>query len=95
MMGNLTPQEINLAIAKLVYPNDTPIQAGRDYLSTQIKVISDKKRHTLAIVDYCNNWNDLMPLMIDHNVQYHINAASTQKYMAECLFKYLESNHDG
>jgi len=53
----MTNQELNLAIAQLVYP-DAWYQDG--CMVNGVVVIQ--------LPDYCNNWNDLMPLVIEYGI---------------------------
>ena len=57
----MTDFELNKAIAALVYPYRTlgfpNIETGEIYVGS-------------ASVDYCNNWSDLMPLVVEHRVEW-------------------------
>ena len=49
--------ELNKAIAAYVYPDEI------------IHMVRGKVLiHTIGTLDYCNNWNDLMPLVIAHKI---------------------------
>ena len=41
--------------------------------------------------DYLNNWNDLIPLMIQYDVAYLIDKETTARNMAERLLTYFKS----
>ena len=103
----MTPQEINLAIAKLVYS------------LTRYTIITDKhnvilvfKGKVIQNLDYCNNWNDLMPLVVEYNLTLEVfedGSARVGRYfehknpvhvlqhkspqiaLATCLLKVLQS----
>lgn len=52
---------------------------------------TDALYHNEILPRPTRSWNDLIPLMIENNVQYHLNAISTQRFMAELLLKSLEA----
>ena len=62
----MTNQELNLAIAKLVYP-----QFDFRYGNFASEVVGYLPNTNCWQVekDYCNNWNDLMPLVIEHGIE--------------------------
>ncbi len=59
-------------------------------------------------VDYCNSWDDLMPLVVEHNISFNCyaqtnewhafvfpvgtNNENPQRALAECLLKVLTEN---
>ena len=59
-----TEAEINKAIAELVYPDGTITTDSRPDPTPRITI--ERNHYFTVIVDYCNNWNDLMPLVIEH-----------------------------
>ena len=67
-MGEMTPQEINLAIAKLVYPKCEVITGYGVTGQTSADIVRASHGSYIGVPDYCNNWNDLMPLVIEHGV---------------------------
>lgn len=71
-MTELTPQEINLGIAELAYPKYRCAQFGESdaiNLYTFFNHTNDKNNY-VKTVDYCNNWNDLMPLALEHGIEF-------------------------
>ena len=62
----MTNAELNLAIAKLIYPDDLV-----EY--EEIAFCNDGERAIVVTQgiskDYCNNWNDLMPLVVEHRIE--------------------------
>ena len=70
----MTNQELNLKIAQLVYP-DAWYQDG--CMVNGVVVIQ--------LPDYCNNWNNLMPLVIEHGIDIsnHIDGDGNKCIEAE------------
>ena len=65
----MTDAELNLAIAKLVYTECEDFWQKYDEARVRINWEDDMGFiHTGKIVDYCNNWNDLMPLVVEHEI---------------------------
>ena len=63
----MTPFELNKAIAELVYPDLSP-----DELRMTVRIDDSMSIYNDAVVDYCNNWNDLMPLVVEHSICFDI-----------------------
>ena len=107
-MSELTDAELNLAIARLVYPDAQENALG------QLFYQKNKFQRLPIVKDYCNNWNALMPLVIEHEMQFeggrgawaagkwfgveepyiHICRRDPQRALAECLLKVLESKDE-
>lgn len=66
----MTNAELNIAIAKLIYPDDLV-----EY--EEIAFCNDGERAIVVTQgiskDYCNNWNDLMPLVVEHKIDLQCN----------------------
>lgn len=75
---------LNKGVAELVYPTGKV----KLYIN-DTKVVVRIGTKIVAIVDYCDNWNDLMPLMIKHDVLYQLSKLANQREMAECLYMVL------
>jgi len=105
-MSELTPQEMNLRIAELVYPDADTFALAENY----IQVTTDE---FIEPFNYCENWSDLMPLLVeycdkfefdrnrgiakmrDNNGYWHYaKNKDPQIALAECLLKVLESKAD-
>lgn len=56
--------ELNMAIAELIYPDSTVKKD--DETESGIYVI--QKTVGYLFRDYCNDWNDLMPLVVEHGI---------------------------
>ena len=101
----MTNAELNLAIAKLVYPD-------RDWMTNNEDGVNTYWRMTMGdfagSYNYCNNWNDLMPLVVEHRISLcdigngkswdacayediQVENENPQRALAECLLKVLES----
>ena len=73
--NEMTTAEKNLAIAKLVYPEERITEKNGDY-GVWISVDGSHPHtgevaqflHWQPIPDYCNNWNDLMPLVVENEI---------------------------
>ena len=103
----MTNAELNLAIAKLVYPD-------RNWFNDNGMIIH-ASRGVIIRFDF-NNWNDLMPLVVEHEIQLETVAMyvgndcgwtacwtesvykeitvtddNPQRALAECLLKVLEA----
>ena len=102
----MTNAELNLAIAKLVYPD-------RNWFNDNGMIIH-ASRGVIIRFDF-NNWNDLMPLVVEHQIELVCNVGwnddgsdmwegchapqgeialtsgnNPQRALAECLLKVLE-----
>ena len=67
-MTDLTKQEINLRIAKLVFPDCGVIKNFMVTGQTSCDIVMAKHGTYRAVPDYCNNPNDLMPLVWEHEI---------------------------
>jgi len=81
-------QEINLAIAKLVHPEARKIQPDAiDFCKDGEGVLVSLAYGSASLVDYCNNWNDLMPLVVEHKIalmpEYFDDIVMTDNWEAE------------
>jgi len=89
----MTKIEINMAIARLLYPeNDWEHRENTTSLQ-----LSDDGSTFQTVVNYCENWADLMPLVKEHRVLmgdkaivYAILADDSKRALAECLLKVLQ-----
>ncbi len=81
-LANMSDFEINKAIASLLNLNCIHERAGKVCFQTQYG--------GSLMVDYCNNWNDIMPLAIEHDVTYlkDTSAAYHELYSLDCYFEY-------
>ena len=57
----MNPQQLNKAIAELVYP-----ECDWELLPSGVICLVDECSIDQTYLDYCNNWDDLMPLVIEH-----------------------------
>ena len=60
----MTEVELNKAIAELVYPEVPRITEA---ISSGFFVNVHHQGH-IQCVDYCNNWDDLMPLVVEYGI---------------------------
>lgn len=99
----LSDSELNLAIARLVYPD--AIRFSKTSCGTRVMFSINKG----LSVDYLNNWNDLMNLVVKQNFDYEVLqvtkgwravaaytdtvfesvAKTQQRALAECLYLVL------
>jgi len=63
----MTKQEINLAIANLKYPE---LQFRLDKRTKARYWAMDGEHFEGFTVDYCKNWNDLMPLVVELEIDF-------------------------
>ncbi len=98
---------LNRAIAELVYPNAIEIGATTTSLGA---IFVGFDNFTGDYVDYCHNWNDLMPLVIEHGIGFYKNVKGLycayglsmiqvfnqdpQRALAECLLLVLQSKRN-
>lgn len=93
----MTDYELNIAISEKL-----GITNGDDGGYHQPKIMDLSKPELERLIDYCNNWNDLMPLVVKYSKDldwesgedfYHsmCDNKNTQRALAECLLKVLES----
>lgn len=76
--------KLNKGIAELVYPDYNLIRTGGHGAVVYLSPNSAPLR-----VDYLNNWNDLIPLMIKYDVLYQLSKLAKPREMAECLYMVL------
>lgn len=100
----MTNEELNLAIAKLVYPQ-FDFRYG-DFASEVVGYLPNTNCWQVE-KDYCNNWNDLMPLVVEHEITLawdyvdknwnawtetsDVYTNNPQRALTECLLKVLEA----
>ena len=92
----MTPSELNKAIAELVYPDYRCVQHGESdsiNLYTFFAHTNDKNNY-VKTVNYLNNWSDLMPLVIEHEIQL-CNSISRINGENRCVEFRGEYWHDG
>ena len=63
----MTDFELNKAIAELVYPDATEITHFSSN-GAGVIIYGVSKVFKAIQVDYCNNWNDLMPLVVEYDI---------------------------
>ena len=98
----MTKAELNLAIAKLVYP---------EYAEDMLEVAGFARWEVsigIGFFDY-KDWNDLMPLVVEHGIEMYPVSSDTwsvwggktnvkdkdpQRALAECLLKVLQEKAD-
>jgi len=68
----MTNQELNFKIAQLVYPNGTVSPLRRDGTEPEVIVHVNGNR-VCGVINYCNNFNDLMPLIFEHGISFSDN----------------------
>jgi len=91
MKPNITEwsnNKLTKSIAEFIYPD--AIKLGNTNCSWDV----DKVWVLLEVrngfnVDYCNNWNHLIPLMIKHDVYYPISSKANQIEMCIALYTVL------
>ena len=102
----MTPQELNKAIAELVYPQAEWVEEE----GAGVLVYWNDGKSTFVDADYCNNWSDLMPLVVEHEISFDVSQCGTswcatgnnfddvitesdnpQLALAECLLQVLRA----
>jgi len=65
----MTNAELNLAIARLLYPDaEIVLSIESPLLGADKYVLKHDDRCYQHIPNYSNNWNDLMPLVVEHKI---------------------------
>ncbi len=80
MKTNLTKAETNLAIAEHVFPKYR-LELSRNGEGVNVYTSSNHTNDRnlyVCTVDYYNNWNCLMPLIIEHDIERRIWYASNR-----------------
>ena len=76
----MKPEELNRQIAELVYPDEII-----HIVKGQVLI------HTIGTLDYCNNWNDLMPLVWENRIAFEAaffkDHEGDRFYLAHTTFK--------
>lgn len=104
-MIELTDPELNKAIAEFVYPDAYEIK--KVFGTSKVNVFSSPVTFPAITIDYCNNWNDLMPLVVEYKIlslnstllprEYlwglvmYVRGKNPQRALVECLLEVLES----
>jgi hypothetical protein len=91
----MTDEELNLAIMTKL--GLAPIESWKT--SYHDGVTTSECTYKASPTDYCNNWNDLMPLVVEYRVMDIFLFTKTetsmqddlQRALAECLLKVLEA----
>lgn len=83
--------KLNKAIAELLNPKGK-VQPSRGLGESNV-FIQNPSTATgykwVQDVNYLNNYNDLIPMMIKHDVLYQLSKLANQREMAECLYMVL------
>ena len=79
-MNKLSNHELNRRVAKLLYPLATIYKSKELKCGVCIHHSSDcdPSLPWILNVDYCNNWNDLMPLISECDIQSFITGVGVQ-----------------
>ena len=101
----MTKAELNLAIAKLVYP-DAEVKGKGKLVLEFYEDGWEGPWSVKPVPNYCNNWNDLMPLVVEYGIDFCYSNVSDKWYatdgngyarhinpqraLAECLLKVLQ-----
>jgi hypothetical protein len=105
-VSELSADNLTKAIAELVYPKYRCTRFG-DSASVNLYTFyahTNDKNNYVKTVDYCNNWNDLMPLVVKYSDRigfilglrdvnfYHFmcDEENPQRKLAECLLLALQ-----
>jgi len=91
--NKLSDENITKGIAELVYPKN-----GWDIYRNNSKIDPDtyiryEDSSNYEQVDYCNNWNDLMALVVEHKEffdNFPIDIMFNKRELAECLLLALQ-----
>ena len=85
--------ELNLAIARLVYPDAEVVSATINFCYDGDDVIVGKGEGSISY-NYCNNWLDLMPLVVEYGIEYDIEYINCdgEKWIEFKAEKYLHGN---
>ena len=86
-LSELSDFNLNKRIAKYRYPNHSLHETYTNAIGVMLS-----GAHDAFNKDYCNNYNDLLPLMIQHDVYFQIDKHTTQHSMVEALLNKLESS---
>lgn len=100
-MKNMSNYKLNLAIMTML--GLVPIENWKT--SYDNGVATSECTFKANPTDYCTNWSDLMPLVVEHEISIdyfeeglsamhpdsHVCNKDPQRALAECLFKVLES----
>lgn len=90
--------KLTMAIAELAYPNDHVIKIAINKGKSHEIHVNPSNETILSCgasglymfrVDYLNNFNDLMPLMFEHDVYYPISSKANPREMCEALYTVL------
>ena len=84
----MKPEELNRQIAELVYPNDSVHQ----YFNTdEVYAFNKDTGRRTHNRNYCNNWNDLMPLVWENRIAFEAaffkDREGDRFYLAHTTFK--------
>jgi len=70
-VGILSDFELNIRIAELISINTKQeVEFYNEQVLIQKLGNVGKNLKSFLLVDYCNNWNDLMPLVVEHGICY-------------------------
>jgi hypothetical protein len=85
-VSKLSDFQVNKGIAEFldIYMSDNGFGAVRVWVSGVPNSIKGVAK------DYCNNWNDILPEMVKHNISFLVNSETTPRKMAERLIIHLE-----
>ena len=84
-ISKLSDFELNKAIAELIYPELNWVMSNTCYDNTTVVANSGDGWK----LNYCNNWNDLMPLVVEHEIS--LNDATNSEWIAD-TFRVMPRN---
>ena len=95
-MNNLSDHELNRRVAKLLYPLATIYKPKELKCGVCIHHSSDcdPSLPWILNVDYCNNWNDLMPLVVNYKIDLEFSEAGLTATLFEIEATTFDENYD-
>ncbi len=87
-ISKLSDFELNKAVAELIYTNGLNFRRIRKDNSG---VMFNTTRVAPYVIDYCNNWNNLMPLVVEHMANVHLTNRGGH-YLARIVLNDLSNS---
>lgn len=89
-VSQLSDEDLNLLLSVMLHPNSKITEVPKGNGGYQLMTCYNNSCR--PILDYCNNWNDLMPLVCECGISYSdrkgLQGFNEGRFLATCLRGY-------
>ena len=81
----MTDLELNIAIVKVLYPGSSLIERY-GMKGSKVMIVNDSVKSFSGSADYCGSWDDLMPLVIEHEIDLNRQYTNGKNWLSgKCI----------